>query len=112
MGPFPAVCNAAAIHLSRKAAYNCILLRTLPKTTYFHSANMNVFVSRNVPVSGIELLKSANINITQWKHDEVVPREVLLERAKGIDGLFCLLTDKVDKELLDAAGKYLYFAAV
>ncbi|RLN70957.1 hypothetical protein BBJ28_00020111 [Nothophytophthora sp. Chile5] len=33
-----------------------------------------------------------------------ISREELLTRVKGCSGLFCLLTDKVDAELLDAAG--------
>ena len=66
---------------------------------------MNVFVTRNVPSSGLELLKSAGFNVSQWKSDEVIPRDKLLSEVKSVDGLFCLLTDKVDSELLDTAGK-------
>ena len=34
-------------------------------------------------------------------------RDILLEKVKGIDGLLCLLTDKVDSELMDIAGPQL-----
>lgn len=34
-------------------------------------------------------------------------REQLLERVRGVDGLLCLLTEKIDGELMDAAGPQL-----
>lgn len=40
-----------------------------------------------------------------WKLPSPIPREELLKRIPGKDALFCLLTEKIDKEVLDAAGK-------
>ena len=41
-----------------------------------------------------------------WPHSEIpVPRKTLLEKVTGIDGLLCLITEKIDEELLDASGK-------
>ena len=37
---------------------------------------------------------------------EPMPRAKLLEAVKGAEGLCVLLTDKIDAELLDAAGKF------
>ena len=43
-----------------------------------------------------------------WPHSDVmIPRKTLLEKVKGVDGLLCLITEKVDKELLDVAGALL-----
>lgn len=40
-----------------------------------------------------------------WDSDDVpVPRQELLQKVKGVDGLLCVLTEKIDAELLDAAG--------
>lgn len=40
-----------------------------------------------------------------WDSDDVpVPRAELLQKVKGADALLCTLTEKIDKELLDAAG--------
>lgn len=40
-----------------------------------------------------------------WNSDSApVPRKELLEKVKGVDGLLCVLTEKIDAELLDAAG--------
>ncbi len=42
-----------------------------------------------------------------WQ-DELPPsREELLKRVRGVDGLLSLLTDKIDGEVMDAAGKQL-----
>lgn len=39
-----------------------------------------------------------------WENDDPIPRDELLKRVKGVDAIFCLLTEKIDAELLDAAG--------
>jgi lactate dehydrogenase-like 2-hydroxyacid dehydrogenase len=38
-----------------------------------------------------------------WDDDLPVPREVLLEKVANSDGLYCLLTERIDDELLAAA---------
>ncbi|KAL8612905.1 hypothetical protein ACOMHN_034982 [Nucella lapillus] len=62
-----------------------------------------VFITRSVPDRGPSLLQT-ECEITQWDKDEPVPRAELLSGVKGVDALFCLLTDKIDEEVLDAAG--------
>ena len=42
-----------------------------------------------------------------WPDELPPPREVLLDKVRGVDGLLSLLTDRVDAELLDAAGPQL-----
>ncbi|MBP8047236.1 MAG: D-glycerate dehydrogenase, partial [Anaerolineales bacterium] len=42
-----------------------------------------------------------------WTQDMPPSREQLLERVRGVDGLLCLLTEKIDGELMDAAGPQL-----
>lgn len=40
-----------------------------------------------------------------WDSDDIpVSRKELLQKVKGVDGLLCTLTEKIDAELLDAAG--------
>lgn len=43
--------------------------------------------------------------MSMWDSDEPIPRTELLQRVQGAHGLLCLLSDKVDVEVLDAAGK-------
>lgn len=39
-----------------------------------------------------------------WNKEVPVPREELLKNIEGKDGLYCILADKIDKEVLDKAG--------
>ena len=39
-----------------------------------------------------------------WNEPRPVPRDYLLKHVSGVDGLYCLHSDKIDKQLLDAAG--------
>jgi lactate dehydrogenase-like 2-hydroxyacid dehydrogenase len=60
-------------------------------------------ITRRIPRAGLELVQQAT-DLRQWDSDEPIPRETLLEWVQGIDGLYCLLTERIDAELLDAAG--------
>lgn len=62
-----------------------------------------VYVTRRVPVDGLELLQR-KCEVKIWDDDEVIPRKTLLENTKGINGIFCLITETIDAEFLDAAG--------
>lgn len=47
----------------------------------------------------------SRVQFELWDSDDVpVPRKELLQKVKGVDGLLCVLTEKIDAELLDAAG--------
>jgi lactate dehydrogenase-like 2-hydroxyacid dehydrogenase len=66
----------------------------------------NVLVTRHIPQPAIERIRGAS-DARQWESDDPIPRRTLLEWVKGMDGLFCLLTERIDAELLDAAGPQL-----
>jgi lactate dehydrogenase-like 2-hydroxyacid dehydrogenase len=42
-------------------------------------------------------------HVAVWEGDGVMPREELLARVAEASGLYCMLTDRVDRELLEAA---------
>jgi len=63
-----------------------------------------VFVTRRVPREGVDMLKSAGCVVTQWDSDVPIARNELMKGVHGCDALFCLLTDRIDKHVLDAAG--------
>jgi glyoxylate reductase len=73
-------------------------------------ARPRVFVTRRVPERVREELEQS---FTLDVHDEELPppRDELLSRAAGCDGLVTMLTDRVDAELLDAAGPQLRVVA-
>ncbi len=54
----------------------------------------------------MKLLKG-KVELSVWEEDRVIPKEVLLERVKGVDGILSLLTDKMDAAVMDAAGPQL-----
>ena len=65
-----------------------------------------VFVTRVIPSIGLDIVRAA-AEAEVWPEELPPPRDVLLDRVRGMDGLLCLLTDRVDDELLDAAGPQL-----
>lgn len=65
-----------------------------------------VFVTRVIPDKGLELIKDfCEVNL--WESELPPSRDELMRRVQGMDGLLCLLTDKVDGEVMDAAGEQL-----
>lgn len=70
-----------------------------------------VFVTRKIPEVGIKMLKEKGFSVEVYGPDEVIPRSVLLKKVAGVDALLSLLTDKIDGEVLDAAGANLKIVA-
>jgi lactate dehydrogenase-like 2-hydroxyacid dehydrogenase len=61
-----------------------------------------VFVSRALPGDALERLRAAHA-VTVWGEALPPPPEALREAVGSAEGLLCLLTDRVDAALLDAA---------
>lgn len=68
--------------------------------------NPRVYITREIPEHGLQLLED-NFDIEVWPEETPIPRDVLLEKVPGISGLLCLLTDEIDAEVMDTAGKEL-----
>ena len=62
-----------------------------------------VLVTREIPEVGLRLLREVAY-VDMWDRPMPPPRDELLRRVEGVEGLLALLTDRVDDELLDAAG--------
>ena len=62
-----------------------------------------VFVARRIPDEGLAIVTDA-CDADVWPDELPPPRPELLRRVAGCDGILTLLTDRVDDELLDAAG--------
>lgn len=56
-------------------------------------------------------MKEAGLEVEVSDVDGVMPREQLLEKVKGVDAILSLLTDKMNAEVLDAAGPQLKIVA-
>lgn len=59
-----------------------------------------VFITRRLPTDLEELQQVASVEV--WTERQPPPYEVLLEKVKNIDGLLCLLTDRIDRQLMEA----------
>lgn len=66
-----------------------------------------VFVTRKIPGDHIERLRESGCEVEVSEFDRALTPEELLEKVKDIDGLLCLLTDRIDEDLMDAAGPQL-----
>lgn len=60
-----------------------------------------VYVTREIPEAGLKLLRE-KFDMTMNPHDRPLTREELIEAASDADGMLCLLTDKIDGDLMDA----------
>lgn len=67
---------------------------------------LKVFITRLIPDPGLLLVKE-NFEADVWPHDLPPSPEQLIERARGVDGLLCMLTEKIDGEVMDAIGPQL-----
>jgi glyoxylate reductase len=63
-----------------------------------------VFVTRSLPPPGIEMLKE-KFEVEVNPHDRVLTHEEIMKGIADADALVCLLTDTVDKEIIDASSK-------
>ncbi|OLT10171.1 D-glycerate dehydrogenase [Kocuria sp. CNJ-770] len=69
-----------------------------------------VVVTGRVPDAAIEKLRAAH-EVDAWPGPQSIDREELLRRVAGADAVVSLLTERVDAELLDAAGPQLKVVA-
>lgn len=70
----------------------------------------NVYVTRMIPQTGIDYLQRNCDRVDINPEDRVLTPQELLQAVKGRDGILCLLTDRIDAEVFDAAGGTKVFA--
>lgn len=68
---------------------------------------MKVFVTREIPGDSLKKLEEAGYEMNVSKTGRPLTPEELLEGVKGVDAILSLLTDKIDGDLMDAAGPQL-----
>lgn len=66
-----------------------------------------IFVTRKIPGEHLEKLKDAGHEVLISEFDRVLTGEELVEKVKGAEALLCLLTDRIDGDLMDVAGPQL-----
>ena len=60
-----------------------------------------VFITRYIPGDAIKRLKK-KFQVKVYPKDQIIPRKDLLKGVKWCDALLCILTEKIDKEVIDA----------
>ncbi len=57
-----------------------------------------VYVTRRIQDAGLNLLPG-KVDFEVWEKDAPMDRATFLEKASGVDGLLCTLSDRIDEEL-------------
>lgn len=72
-----------------------------------------IFVTRRIPERGLDLLYTAfgKDAVTVAPQDAAIGRGELLAGVCGIDALLCILTERIDEEVMEAAGPQLRIIA-
>ncbi len=68
------------------------------------AGSYRVLVTRQVPQPGLELLHRCCQDVEVNPRDRDLSPQELLERVTGRDAVLCVLTDRIDAAVLDAAG--------
>lgn len=66
---------------------------------------MKIFITREIPDSGINLLEKKGFEVSVYKKDQPITRKELIKSVRDCDGIISLLTDKIDKEVIDSMKK-------
>jgi len=63
-----------------------------------------VYVTREIPERGLKIIKE-RFDAEVWPEYAPPPKEVIIQKARDVDALASLLSDKIDAEVFDAAPK-------
>lgn len=63
-----------------------------------------VLVTGRIPQPGLDVLQAAGHEVDMWGEAGPMPRAELLRRANGASAILALITERIDDELLVAAG--------
>jgi glyoxylate reductase len=62
---------------------------------------IKVFVTRVIPTTGIDLLKSEGFSVSIWPHDQPIPSADLIAEGKKANAVLCISTDKIDETFIN-----------
>ena len=65
-----------------------------------------IYVTRELPEEAIQILKP-KFEVEVWQGEMPPPKSLLVEKVKEADGLICLLTEKIDEDVVNAASSQL-----
>eukprot|EP00177_Eucheuma_denticulatum_P003513 GFKZ01006352.1.p1 GENE.GFKZ01006352.1~~GFKZ01006352.1.p1 ORF type:complete len:406 (+),score=39.95 GFKZ01006352.1:539-1756(+) len=91
-----------AVHIQHRSHYSMVATPA--------ESPWRVVVTRRVAKAAMDMLRDASpkLELDVWESDEPMPAAELISRLKvGTDALYCVLTDKITAEVLEAAGSRL-----
>jgi len=62
---------------------------------------MKVYITRELPEIAFRMLKQNKISFDYFTKDQPIPRKLLLQKVKSCEALISLLTEKIDREVID-----------
>lgn len=65
---------------------------------------LKVYVTREIPERGLSQIKK-HFDTEVWREYAPPPKKTIIEKARNVDALVTLLSDKIDAEVFDAAPK-------
>ncbi|XP_024867113.1 glyoxylate reductase/hydroxypyruvate reductase [Temnothorax curvispinosus] len=88
----------------------CNYPRALISSTVEMSKPKVLITRPDIPAAGLNLLRK-RYHLIIWEKPEPIPRYELLSKIRGVDAVFCVLTDEIDNEVLNYAGPQLKVVA-
>jgi len=65
------------------------------------SKEIKVFITRDIPSIGIDLLKKEGFIVSVWPHDRPIPADEQIKEGKKANAVLCISTDKIDAAFLN-----------
>ncbi len=62
---------------------------------------MKVYITRKISSVAKKLLQNEGILVEEYSGGKAIPRKQLVKNVKEVDGIISLLTEKIDRELID-----------
>eukprot|EP00737_Agarophyton_chilense_P003075 gb/GEZJ01003563.1/.p1 GENE.gb/GEZJ01003563.1/~~gb/GEZJ01003563.1/.p1 ORF type:complete len:382 (-),score=45.20 gb/GEZJ01003563.1/:902-2047(-) len=104
--PIPSRRSSSPRHFATSAA------RTRSRFIMGSTDTWRVVVTRHVPAPAMDMLRNAKLHLDIWDSSDPMPHHDLVKKvAEGCDALYCVLTDKISADVLDAAGERLKVVA-
>lgn len=66
----------------------------------------HIFITRRIPADKLDQVRQY-CQVDLWDEEMPPPRQALLEHVRGAEAILCLLTERIDTEVMDAAGPQL-----
>jgi len=88
----------------RKSNKSTLINNSAELCMVVYMAKPKIYVTRELPERGLRVLKQ-HFDAEVWPEYAPPPKKVIIDKARNVDALATLLSDKMDAEVFDAAPK-------